>query len=220
MATAREDLLSKVSGKFSTILIDPPWFFNNRTGKVGPEHKRLYRYPIMTMDEILDLPIPEFVAPKCHLYLWVPNALVSEGLQVMNHWGFTYKTNLIWYKTRKDGGPDRRGVGFYFRNVTEMVLFGIKGPNNEPVFRTRKPWNIPNIMIEPKRNHSRKPDILYKIIERCSYPPYLELFARYKRHGWTQWGNEMDTALAELSQGQNQNGTLHEIPTESVLVSP
>lgn len=174
-------------GKFGTILADPPWLFENRTGKIAPEHKRLYRYETMTNDDIINLPVNEVAADKSHLYLWVPNALVGLGLQVMEAWGFTYKTNLIWYKVRKDGGPDRRGVGFYYRNVTEMVLFGVKGS-----LRTFQPGrSMPNIILSQKREHSRKPDELYPIIEACSPAPFLELFARFPREGWSCWGNQV-----------------------------
>ena len=122
-----EELLSKNYKQFGTILADPPWRFTNRTGKMAPEHKRLFRYQSMSFEQIAELPIAKLALPQSHLYLWIPNALILEGLEVMKRWGFTYKTNLIWYKIRKDGGPDGRGVGFYFRNVTEMVLFGIRG---------------------------------------------------------------------------------------------
>jgi len=172
--------------RFGTVLADPPWKFSNSTGKMAPEHRRLYRYNTMTNDEILTLPVGDLALPESHLYLWVPNALLDLGLQVMESWGFEYKTNIIWYKVRKDGGPDRRGVGFYFRNVTEIVLFGVKGK-----LRTLQPGRRqPNIIVAPKREHSRKPDELYSIIEACSPGPYLELFARHRRASWTQWGNE------------------------------
>ncbi len=123
-----EYLLAFANGqKFSTILADPPWQFANRTGKMAPEHKRLSRYTTMGLEDIMELPVPQIVGEPAHLYLWVPNALIAEGLKVMERWGFHYKTNIIWYKIRKDGGPDGRGVGFYFRNVTEVVLFGVRG---------------------------------------------------------------------------------------------
>lgn len=185
---ASDDLLKFINKrKFSTILADPPWQFQNRTGKMAPEHKRLSRYPTMTLQEVKDLPV-EAIADDCaHLYLWVPNALVSEGLEVMDNWGFKYKSNIIWYKIRKDGGPDRRGVGFYFRNVTEMILFGVRGKNA----RTLKPGRTQeNIISSRKREHSRKPDEQYKIIESCSWGPYLELFGRGTRSGWVSWGNQ------------------------------
>jgi N6-adenosine-specific RNA methylase IME4 len=185
--TCIDDLLRRKSGRFGAILADPPWRFTNRTGKVAPEHRRLSRYSTLTHQEIMDLPVERLALPKSHLYLWVPNALILEGLEVMKRWGFTYKTNLVWYKVRKDGGPDGRGVGFYFRNVTELVLFGTRGN-----VRTEAPGRKQvNIIISRKREHSRKPDQLYQIIERCSPGPYLELFARHRRRGWAQWGDEL-----------------------------
>lgn len=190
MLTATDDFLKFTSGqKFSTVLADPPWQFQNRTGKMAPEHKRLSRYPTLTLQEIKDIPVEAAVKDTAHLYLWVPNALLAEGLQVMECWGFTYKTNLIWYKIRKDGGPDRRGVGFYFRNVTEIILFGVRGKNA----RTLQPGRSQeNIITSQKREHSRKPDEQYSIIESCSPGPYLEMFARGNRPNWQCWGNQSE----------------------------
>ena len=174
-------------GTFSTILADPPWQFMNRTGKMAPEHRRLHRYRTMELDEIKALPIPQFASDPAHLYLWVPNALLAEGLEVMKAWGFTYKSNLVWYKVRQDGGPDGRGVGFYFRNVTELVLFGTRG-----YMRTLAPGRRQvNLLYSRKREHSRKPEELYDIIETCSPGPYLELFARHLRPGWVAWGDQV-----------------------------
>jgi len=177
--------------RFGTILADPPWQFSNRTGKMAPEHKRLHRYPTLSMSDIYELPVAQIAADRAHLYLWVPNALLQEGLETMKRWGFEYKTNIIWYKIRKDGGPDRRGVGFYFRNVTEVLLFGVRGKS----VRTLKPGRtLPNIISSRKREHSRKPDEQYEVIEGCSWGPYLEMFARHDRPGWHQWGNEHQSA--------------------------
>jgi N6-adenosine-specific RNA methylase IME4 len=184
--TPADDLLAKATQRYSTILADPPWQFQNRTGKMAPEHRRLLRYPTMELKEIIDLPVAKLAAAKSHLYLWVPNAMLPDGLKVMEAWGFTYKTNLIWYKVRKDGGSDGRGVGFYFRNVTEVLLFGLRGS-----MRTLQPGRTQvNLLATRKREHSRKPDEIYDLIESCSPGPYLELFARFKRKGWNQWGNE------------------------------
>ena len=178
--------LPSVAGGFSTVLADPPWRFNNRTGKVAPEHKRLGRYETMSLDEIKALNVEETCAQNAHLYLWVPNALLPEGLGVMKAWGFKYVSNIVWAKRRKDGGPDGRGVGFYFRNVTELLLFGVKGH-----MRTLAPARSQVNMIETrKREHSRKPDEQYQLIESCSPGPYLELFARYPQENWVCWGNE------------------------------
>jgi N6-adenosine-specific RNA methylase IME4 len=177
---------------FGTILADPPWRFNNHTGKVSPEHRRLMRYRTMGVEEIAALPVEGLANSKSHLYLWVPNAFLAEGLHVMRAWGFTYKSNIIWYKTRKDGGPDGRGVGFYFRNVTEVVLFGVRGG-----LRTREAGRRQtNIIVSRKREHSRKPDELYPIIEACSPGPYVELFARHRREGWCSWGDQLQEEAA------------------------
>ena len=175
--------------KYRTIYADPPWQFQNRTGKVAPEHKRLTRYSTMTLDEIKRLPVCEVADSKSHLYLWVPNALLPEGLEVMKAWGFSYKTNIIWEKIRKDGMPDGRGVGFYFRNVTEILLFGIRGDKNRTLDAGRSQVNLIRSM---KREHSRKPDEFIPMIESCSLGPYLEIFARGDREGWDMWGDQAD----------------------------
>lgn len=181
--------LPRVAGGFQTVLADPPWRFTNRTGKVAPEHRRLDRYDTMTLDDIKGLGVSDVVAKNAHLYLWVPNALLPDGLQVMEAWGFRYISNLVWAKRRKDGGPDGRGVGFYFRNVTELILFGVRGS-----MRTLPPARSQVNMIETrKREHSRKPDEQYELIESCSPGPYLEMFARYPRDGWEVWGNEAES---------------------------
>lgn len=179
--------------RFPTILADPPWQFRNKTGKVAPEHRRLSRYATLTLPNIELLPVSEIAADVAHLYLWVPNALLPEGLAVMAAWGFQYKSNLVWHKVRRDGGSDGRGVGFYFRNVTELVLFGVRGRNARTLAPGRSQVNY---IASRKREHSRKPDELYPIIEACSPGPYLELFARGQRPGWIVWGSEADAGYS------------------------
>ena len=184
-----------VDGRFSTILADPPWRFSNRTGKMAPEHKRLRRYDTMSIDEICNLDVAAAANDQCHLYLWCPNALLPWGLKVVEDWGFEYKTHLIWHKVRKDGGPDGRGVGFYFRNTTEVLLFGVRGN-----MRTLDPGRSQvNVIRTRKREHSRKPTEAYRIIEACSPAPRLELFAREARQGWVQWGNEVGSDIPSYS---------------------
>jgi N6-adenosine-specific RNA methylase IME4 len=183
--------LPSVEGGYKTVLADPPWRFTNRTGKVAPEHRRLDRYSTMDLDDIKNLPVSTVAAANAHLYLWVPNALLPEGLKVMEAWGFRYVSNIIWAKRRKDGGPDGRGVGFYFRNVTEILLFGVRGS-----MRTLQPARSQVNLIETrKREHSRKPDEQYPFIEACSPGPYLEMFARHAQPGWTLWGDEADESV-------------------------
>lgn len=173
--------------RYATILADPPWRFLNRTGKVAPEHRRLSRYSTMPLAEITALPVAEIAAPTAHLYLWCPNALLPDALAVMKAWGFIYKSNIVWHKVRKDGGSDGRGVGFYFRNVTELLLFGVRGKKARTLQPGRRQVNY---IATRKREHSRKPDEIYDIIEACSRPSRIELFARERRAGWDAWGDE------------------------------
>ena len=187
LSPADDFLRFTANRKFSTVLADPPWQFQNRTGKIAPEHKRLLRYPTLSLNEIRSLPVASVINEPAHLYLWVPNALLLEGIDVLQCWGFTYKTNLIWHKVRKDGGPDGRGVGFYFRNTTEIILFGVRGKNARTLEAGRSQVNI---IRSRKQEHSRKPDELYEIIENCSHGPFLELFARGTRKNWAAWGNQ------------------------------
>lgn len=172
---------------------------------MAPEHRRLNRYGTMSLEDIKALPVSLIADEPAHLYLWVPNALLAEGMEVMEAWGFTYKTNLIWHKIRKDGGPDGRGVGFYFRNVTEIVLFGVRGKGA----RTLKPGRSQvNFLATQKREHSRKPDELYDIIEACSGSPYVELFARGKRPKWDAWGNQAEVYEIDWQTYSNHSQSL------------
>uniref|UniRef100_UPI0039F6CF6A MT-A70 family methyltransferase n=1 Tax=Sulfuriferula sp. GW6 TaxID=3345112 RepID=UPI0039F6CF6A len=212
---AAMELLAQHDGRrFSTILADPPWQFQNRTGKMAPEHKRLSRYSTMQLEEILALPVEQLANDTAHLYLWVPNALLPEGLRVMAAWGFQYKSNIVWHKIRKDGGPDGRGVGFYFRNVTELVLFGVRGKNARTLAPGRSQVNF---LATRKREHSRKPDELYEIVESCSPGPYLEMFARGGRPNWQVWGNQSEDyypdwpTYANHSQAERANGHVTEL---------
>ncbi len=202
--------LPRIEGGFSTILADPPWRFTNRTGKVAPEHRRLDRYSTMTLDDIRALDVKQSTAKNAHLYLWVPNALLPDGIKVMEAWGFRYVSNIVWAKRRKDGGPDGRGVGFYFRNVTELLLFGVRGS-----MRTLPPARSQVNMIETrKREHSRKPDEQYDLIEACSPGPFLEMFARYPQDGWAAWGDEAtgDVAPRGRSHRGYGGGELETLP--------
>lgn len=200
---ASGDFLARVGDqKFRTVLADPPWQFQNRTGKMAPEHKRLNRYSTMTLDDILALPVADVLEDAAHLYLWVPNALLPEGLKVLEAWGFQYKSNLVWHKIRKDGGPDGRGVGFYFRNVTELILFGVKGKKARTLAPGRSQVNF---LATQKREHSRKPDELYPLIEACSPGPFLEMFARGSRQGWTTWGNQADEYVPDWPTYSNHS---------------
>ena len=212
----REAVFEKLEGrKFGTIMADPPWQFQNKTGKVAPEHRRLNRYSTMTLDQICAMPVSDLADDPSHLYLWVPNALLPEGLKVMAAWGFQYKSNIIWEKIRKDGGPDGRGVGFYFRNVTEILLFGTRGKKARTLSPGRSQVNFMtaeepdgDLVKTRKREHSRKPDEQYRIIEECSWGPYLELFARGERPGWSVWGNQADDTYEPTWKTYKYNSTV------------
>jgi N6-adenosine-specific RNA methylase IME4 len=197
--------------KYKTILADPPWQFQNRTGKMAPEHKRLARYSTMALSELFQLPVEGLTDETAHLYLWVPNALLPEGLALMKAWGFKYKSNIVWHKLRKDGGSDGRGVGFYFRNVTEVLLFGVRGKNA----RTLQPGRTQvNYMGTRKREHSRKPDEQYDLIESCSPGPYLEMFARGARKKWHVWGNQADESYAPDWKTYSYNSSVPQLAAE------
>lgn len=212
MSSASASLLAHVGGnKFATVLADPPWQFQNRTGKMAPEHRRLNRYSTMTLDDIKQLPMGQITATTAHLYLWVPNALLPDGLAVMQAWGFSYKSNIVWHKIRKDGGSDGRGVGFYFRNVTELLLFGVKGKNA----RTREAGRTQvNYLATRKREHSRKPDEQYDLIEACSFGPFLELFARGTRPKWVIWGNQADEGYEPTWKTYAHHSQTHRLAAE------
>ena len=181
------DLLAQGFAPAGTVLACPPWRYTNRKGKAAPEHERLTRFRTLDLETIRGLPVGDLSLPESHLYLWVPNAMIAEGLDVMRAWGFVYKTNLVWLKVREDGEPDGRGMGFYFRNTTEMLLFGVRGG-----LRTLAPGRRQtNMMVAQRKGHSRKPEISYEIIEACSPGPRLELFARESRDGWMQWGEHV-----------------------------
>ncbi|ALK09046.1 MT-A70 family methyltransferase [Blastochloris viridis] len=199
------DLVRFADGRaFATVLADPPWQFVNRTGKIAPEHRRLSRYGTLSLAEIMALPVADIVRPTAHLYLWVPNALLPEGLEVMRAWGFAYKANIVWHKLRKDGGSDGRGVGFYFRNVTELILFGTRGKGA----RTLAPGRTQvNYLGTRKREHSRKPDEQYSLIEACSPGPFVELFSRGTRAGWANWGDQADASYQPTWNTYRHNST-------------
>jgi N6-adenosine-specific RNA methylase IME4 len=206
---AGKDMIGALSGRrFATILADPPWQFQNKTGKVAPEHKRLSRYGTMTFGEISGLPVSSVALDIAHLYLWVPNAMLPYGLSVMEAWGFRYKSNIVWHKVRKDGGPDGRGVGFYFRNVTELLLFGIRGKKARTLAPGRRQVNF---LATRKREHSRKPDEQYELIESCSPGPYLELFARGTRPDWVVWGNQAEDGYRPSWKTYSHNSQTHRL---------
>ncbi|MBN7524312.1 S-adenosylmethionine-binding protein [Mycobacteroides abscessus subsp. massiliense] len=180
--------LPETPGGFRCVLADPPWRFGNRRSGMSPESGLRPRYNTMSLSDICDLPVASIAATDAHLYLWVPSAMLPEGLKVMSAWGFRYTTSITWLKTRLDGEPDGSGVGFYFRNATELLLFGVRGSlRTLPAARS-----MPNVISARRREHSRKPTEAYWLVEQSSPGPRLELFAREARVGWVSWGDESE----------------------------
>lgn len=163
--------------KYKTVLADPPWDINQK-GKRGASN----HYELMTLDRIKAMPIKDLCAENAHLYLWIPNGLLQEGLDVIKAWGFTFRSPIYWIKPRL-------GLGTYIRNASETCLFATRG--HAPV----KFHAQPNWLFAPLQDHSHKPEEQYAIIERLSDEPYLELFARRRQPGWDVWGNEIDSDL-------------------------
>ena len=164
-------------GRYRTILADPPWDIEQIGGRGAAQH-----YPVMSLPRIKTLPVTELAAPDAHLWLWVTNATLRVGYDVMEAWGFVPRSPLTWIKPRI-------GLGNYLRNATEHLILGTRG--RAPVkFRAQATW-----MFAPLQDHSHKPEEQYAIIERISDGPYLELFARRRQPGWDAWGNEIDSDI-------------------------
>lgn len=166
--------------KYKTIYIDPLWNLSGG-GKICRGAQK--HYPLMKTEDIFAMKdfIDELADDQCHMYMWVTNNYLEAGLQIMKHWGFQYITNVVWVK-------NSFGTGQYFRGQHEILLFGRKGPALP--YKHKK--NIPSVLYAPKGRHSEKPKEFYTIIEKISYAPYIEIFARNKKDGWDVWGNEVD----------------------------
>lgn len=159
------------AGTFATVVADPPWRYDNWATRGAAED----HYPTMAMEDLAALHVP--AADDAHLYLWVTNGFLREGFDLIDAWGFTYKTVLSWCKPSI-------GMGNYFRNNTEHVLFALKG--KLPTERK----DVGTWFEAPKTKHSAKPEAFYDLVESCSPGPYLEMFARRQRMGWSVWGDE------------------------------
>lgn len=173
--TSRE--MVQAPSRFRTIMADPPWDIGQKGRRGAREH-----YPVLPVERIKALPVAGLAEENAHLYLWVVNGGIREGMDVMEAWGFTYRSPLTWIKPRM-------GLGNYLRNQTEHLLLGTRG--RAPVkFRGQGTW-----MYAPLQEHSHKPEEQYAVIERLSDGPYLELFARRRQPGWYVWGNEVDADI-------------------------
>lgn len=166
--------------KYKTILADPPWDINQR-GKYSNRSAESH-YPLMPLEQIKSMPIAELCEDDAHLYLWCPNGLLPQALDVIKAWGFTYRSDMVWCKPRLS-------LGNYIRTSHETLLFATRG--KAPVnFHGQGSW-----LFAPQQEHSHKPEEQFAIIERLSDGPYLELFARRRQHGWDCWGDEIDSDI-------------------------
>jgi len=171
--------------KFKTILIDPPWSYNNKSNRAAPDCSTHWDYPTMHINQIKSLPIKAIIDNQAHLYLWCTDSFKEAAYMVTRYWDFTPKMELVWVKTDKSGQKLVFGMGNYFRHSCEYVLFGVKG-NLKTLTH-----NTPNVFFAARETHSKKPDVIYDIIEKNSPEPRIELFARNIREGWYSWGNEL-----------------------------
>ncbi|CAM4364633.1 MT-A70 family methyltransferase [Nocardia ninae] len=163
--------------RYRCVLADPPWDTHQKGQRGAIQH-----YNLMTLREIKSMPVADLVEDDSHCWIWVTNATLRDGYDVLESWGFEPRSPLTWVKTRL-------GLGQYLRNMTEHLILGTRG--NAPVnFRGQPTWTF-----APVQDHSHKPEEQYAIIERVSSGPYLELFARRSHPGWQAWGNEIDSSI-------------------------
>ena len=185
-------------GKYKTIYADPPWG-ESGGGKIKRGADRYYQ--LMKTKDIINMSdfVKKLANDNCHLYLWVTNNFLQDGLKVMNEWGFIYKTIITWVKVDAmellPDMPDlfklqRLGLGQYFRGITEQCIFGVRGTVPYKVVNGKRQQGK-TVILAPRREHSVKPDEMRHMIERVSFSPYIELFARKKYNGWDSWGKEV-----------------------------
>lgn len=174
---------------YGVVLVDPPWTYTSEgrpteapgAGWHGDASKH---YPTMKLADIKALPVGEWAQADSMLWLWAVNSMLPQAIDVMSAWGFTYKTCLTWGKTTKAGMP-AFGMGYWLRGATEHVLIGTRG-KIKPGIRDAR-----SLFLSERLEHSRKPDQVHELIERYHPGPYLEVFARRSRQGWSSWGNEL-----------------------------
>jgi len=176
-------MIAPLPGHYGAILADPPWSWAARSPK-GEGRSAKRHYGVMTLDDIKAMPVADWAARDCALFLWVLDPMLPFGLDVLQAWGFTFKTvGFQWRKTNRDGSSFV-GMGYWSRANVELCLLGVRG---RP---TRLARNVRRLIEAPRREHSRKPDEIRTSIERLVGGPYLELFARSSAPGWHAFGNE------------------------------
>lgn len=170
---------SAPTGQYSTIVVDPPWSYSNKSGRHGSSANADYiQDRTMTLDEVTLFDIQRWVAPECHLYLWATDAYVGHVYTITEAWGFDAKATLVWVK-------DRFGMGNYYRHQHELCVFAVRGK-----MRLSR-MNASTVFNAPITKHSEKPEEFYRLVESCSPGPYLDVFARKKRAGWDVFGDEV-----------------------------
>jgi len=184
-----------MGGPYRTILLDPPWLESGGEGRGAQWH-----YPLMRTDDIIDLVLSSQSwnpAEDAHMYLWVTNNFLRDGLRCMEAWGFRYLNNVAWVKMRN--GRMQTGIGRYFRGSHELMLFGVRGNGMAPeVYTTHR--NVESAFYAPRTVHSRKPDGSYALIEARSKGPRVEFFSRTARPGWDAWGNQAESQPAAIQE--------------------
>ncbi|AVH68183.1 MT-A70 family methyltransferase [Nostoc sp. 'Peltigera membranacea cyanobiont' N6] len=182
--------LTTLQGHYQCIVIDPPWFYRLRSK--DKTHRNRIPYQPMQTEEILALPIPELCGSNgCILWLWFTNNHMVEAAQCLQTWGFELKTILTWEKVTKDGTKTHLGVGHWLRNSTEHCALAVRG--NVKAFSGRTLTNESTILHSPRREHSRKPENFYQLVDKlCPDITKLEMFARESRVGWDCWGDQAD----------------------------
>lgn len=198
------DLADFAGQKFNVITADPPWMYQKRPGNktagvegMGEGVKGIAEreYPTMTNEELAEMPVRDLAAADSHLFLWFTNPGTFgnrfsdvDPEDIARAWGFEFRTILTWVKTAKHGGVNAGGMGWYFRGATEHVLYATRGKAKIDSHRRE-----PNVFLAPPTGHSRKPDAFIEKVERTVDGPYLELFARRARPGWSAFGNQIES---------------------------
>jgi N6-adenosine-specific RNA methylase IME4 len=230
--TSADSFLSLPRRHFKAILADPPWRFKtyNEAGRQRcPDWKPFkgspsIHYDTMSLDELCTLPVADLAAPDCCLFIWITWPLLLESLNVIEAWGFNYKTCAFdWVKAQvnqidmfREDADVQIGMGFWTRSNSEPCLLAVRGQPK------RIDAGVRMGIIEPRRQHSRKPDCVHQRIERLVAGPYLELFARKTRPGWTSWGNEVgkfDRVLAVQHDDDSDPDAVSRLPPAIVATT-
>jgi N6-adenosine-specific RNA methylase IME4 len=179
-------MLFKTNKKYGVIYADPPWYFKTYSNK-GKDKSPEKHYSCMSLSDIISLPVSELAKDDAVLLMWVVDPLLDQAFKVIDAWGFKYKTvGFTWAKTNRTKMGFFTGLGYWTRGNPEMCLLATKGKPK------RISKSVPQLVVEQRREHSRKPDIMYNHIENLLQGPYIELFARTKRPGWDSWGNQTE----------------------------